>query len=65
VKYKQVLTLLNCAFYIDPYIVFLPCVTNKMIIQHASLTFSIHHYMLKLSDSILNLDLFKMYKTIP
>jgi hypothetical protein len=42
---------------------FLLCVMNKVIIQRASLTFTIHHYMHRLSSSMLNLNLFKMYKT--
>jgi hypothetical protein len=42
---------------------FLSCVTNKAIIQLASLTFVILQYMPKLSGSILNLNLIKMYKT--
>jgi hypothetical protein len=52
-----------CFLYGSIYCVFLWCVTNKVIIYCASLTFTIHHYMHKLSGSVLNLDLFKMYKT--
>jgi hypothetical protein len=42
---------------------FLSCVNNKVTIQRASLAFTIHHYMHKISGSILNLNLFIMYKT--
>jgi hypothetical protein len=42
---------------------FLSCVTNEVIIQHASLTLTIHHYMHKWSGSVLKLNLSKIYKT--
>jgi hypothetical protein len=56
------LTVLNCAFYMDPYVLcVLSCVANKVIIQRASLTYTNHLHVHRLSGSILNINWFKMY----